>query len=533
MVATIKSGSTTSQSGDAGGGGSGFYATLTKAAQVVGAAINAIVPSNVDSYDIQYYRNSVLIAAPLGIAKPYLQIAADIPSVGASDINISAILSNIKYKSSNNLINSNPVPVVTPTPDTTPPTFTSAIVANSNPSVVMLGASEILDTTASLLASSITIAGHVINSLAYSGNQTVLATLATPFVYGEAARVGTYVLPVATANQIKDVAGNAMLAFSTLGITNNVAAVVVGDTTPPTAVSAAVANSTPTQTIVTMSEAMASATLIPGSVTIAGHTVSAFAATGNTLVITHDAFVYGEAARSVVYTKPSTGFATDVALNALASFTLAITNNVGATTAVPTAPTSFATSVTAGTGLVDGTWVAPTSLGSALIEYEISDNLGRTQTISAPLLNGRMNGLNYNGTTAYTYKVRARNTTGWGPYSNTSVATPAADTYTYDTLVLQMPLVIAYGDKLLRQGTSNHEWIKVRNLNNLVGIHIGTMPVGTDNSATNFGVAHTNWVTLPPGGEMYFDSTPIGQIVGTIMTVGDNVSVSIEAKYRK
>lgn len=110
-------------------------------------------------------------------------------------------------------------------------------------------------------------------------------------------------------------------------------ATAAGDTTPPTALSAAVANATPTYIDITLSEAMDTGfTPAASSVTVSGHTVSALAYTSSTNLraTVTVAFVNGEAARTAAYTQPGTNNARDIAGNLLANFTgLAITNNVG------------------------------------------------------------------------------------------------------------------------------------------------------------------------------------------------------------
>lgn len=107
-----------------------------------------------------------------------------------------------------------------------------------------------------------------------------------------------------------------------------------GDTTAPTAQSAAVANATPTYVDITMSEAMdMNYTPAASSVIVSGHTVSAVAWLSNTVlrVTVTTAFINGEPARTVSYTQPGTNNARDLAGNLLANFSsLAITNNIAA-----------------------------------------------------------------------------------------------------------------------------------------------------------------------------------------------------------
>jgi lysophospholipase L1-like esterase len=103
------------------------------------------------------------------------------------------------------------------------------------------------------------------------------------------------------------------------------------DTTPPTATAAAVANGTPAQVAITMSEVMDGAFVPAASAfTVAGHTVSNVAVSGTVITLTCTTpFTNGEAARTVSYTQPGANGARDVAGNLLATFSgLAITNNV-------------------------------------------------------------------------------------------------------------------------------------------------------------------------------------------------------------
>jgi lysophospholipase L1-like esterase len=119
--------------------------------------------------------------------------------------------------------------------------------------------------------------------------------------------------------------------------------VAAADTTPPTAASAAVANSTPTVVNLTMSEAINSAFVPAASAfTVSGHTVNSVAISGTVISLTcAEAFANGEAARTVAYTQPGTNNVRDVAGNLLANFTgLAVTNNVAA--AGDTTPPAYA-----------------------------------------------------------------------------------------------------------------------------------------------------------------------------------------------
>ncbi|MBD8531569.1 MULTISPECIES: hypothetical protein [unclassified Massilia] len=106
----------------------------------------------------------------------------------------------------------------------------------------------------------------------------------------------------------------------------------VADTTPPTVISAAVANGSPTVVRFTMSENMGEAYVPAASAfLIAGHTSTAVAVSGIYIDVTvTPAFVAGEAARTGAYTQPGTGGnARDLSGNMLANFAgQAIVNNV-------------------------------------------------------------------------------------------------------------------------------------------------------------------------------------------------------------
>lgn len=116
-----------------------------------------------------------------------------------------------------------------------------------------------------------------------------------------------------------------------MGLATVAAKTAVGvDVTAPTSASAVVANASPTTITVNASEAL-NTSFVPATsaFTVAGHTVSAVAVQGLTYTLTVDAFVNGEAARTVVYTQPGVNGLRDAAGNLMASFSgLAITNNV-------------------------------------------------------------------------------------------------------------------------------------------------------------------------------------------------------------
>lgn len=117
---------------------------------------------------------------------------------------------------------------------------------------------------------------------------------------------------------------------SRLGLAVKTAIAHVGvDATPPTAVSASVANATPTTASIAVSEALDAAYVPAASAfTVSGHTVSGVAISGSTVTLTTSTFVASESA-TVAYTQPGTNNIRDLAGNLLANFAgLAITDNV-------------------------------------------------------------------------------------------------------------------------------------------------------------------------------------------------------------
>jgi hypothetical protein len=107
--------------------------------------------------------------------------------------------------------------------DTTAPAVSSASVANSTPTVLNINMTEAMDTGSVPAASAFTVSGHTVSSVAITGS-TINLTLATPFVFGEAARTVSYTQP--GTNNARDLATtpNLLANFSAQAITNNVAA---------------------------------------------------------------------------------------------------------------------------------------------------------------------------------------------------------------------------------------------------------------------------------------------------------------------
>lgn len=118
---------------------------------------------------------------------------------------------------------------------------------------------------------------------------------------------------------------------SRLGLATVAAKMAVGsDVTAPVALSAAVANATPTTIAITCTEVLNGAfTPAASCYTLGGHTASAVSISGSTIFVTVDAFVNGEPARNLAYAQPGSNQVRDTAGNLMASFSgLAIVNNV-------------------------------------------------------------------------------------------------------------------------------------------------------------------------------------------------------------
>lgn len=108
----------------------------------------------------------------------------------------------------------------------------------------------------------------------------------------------------------------------------------VVDTAAPTLVSAVVENGAATIVKLTMSEAI-NAAFVPAAsaFTVSGHTVASVSISGSIINVTcSDAFVNGEAARTLAYTQPGANNIRDTSGNLLVNFSGAsITNSVAAT----------------------------------------------------------------------------------------------------------------------------------------------------------------------------------------------------------
>ena len=111
-----------------------------------------------------------------------------------------------------------------PAVDTTPPTFSSAQIANASPTVVQITMSEALGTStppASAFAITENGTAKTVSSVAVSGS-IVSVTCATAFSSGTTV-LATYTAP-GSDPRIKDASGNVAVSFGPSSVTNNVAA---------------------------------------------------------------------------------------------------------------------------------------------------------------------------------------------------------------------------------------------------------------------------------------------------------------------
>lgn len=196
------------------------------------------------------------------------------------------------------------------------------------------------------------------------------------------------------------------------------------DTTSPTATSAAVANGAASQVVISCSETLnVSFTPATTAFTVSGHTVSSVSVSGTTITLGVNAFVNGEATRSITYTQPGSNQVRDVAGNLMASFTgLTVVNNVGATATAPS--TMAAPTASAGNATATVTLVAPSDGGSAITGYTVvsSPAGGVDSNAGSTSLTHNITGLT-NGV-AYTFTATATNNVG------TSSASPASNSVT-------------------------------------------------------------------------------------------------------
>ena len=288
--------------------------------------------------------------------------------------------------------------------DNVPPTILSAAVANATPSVVRLTISEAINSAYPCAASAVTVGGHA----SAAGNVTVSGTyvdvpLATPFVYGEAARTLLYTQP--GTNNLRDLAGNLLGTTSTpIAITNNVAA--------PATVPATMA--APVATAGQLSASVAFALPANGGSPITNVTI--VASTGQTA---------SGMTSPIAITMPGgvaatfTAYATNAVGNGVASpASNSVTPSSAAT--VPAAPT-IGTAV-AGDGYIDVAFSRNSDGGSAVLDSTATLSTGQTATgTTSPIRVTAPNG------TPATATVKDRNAIGLSAASAASNSvTPAA-----------------------------------------------------------------------------------------------------------
>lgn len=209
--------------------------------------------------------------------------------------------------------------------DTTPPTLTSASVANSAPSVVALAFSETMDTSSTPAAGAFTVSGHTISSLAWVGG--VLNLVVTPaFANGEAPRTLAYTLP--GTNPLRDLAGNPLASLSNRAITNNVQPV---DTTAPVLGTPTISGATVTLPYnESLNTTAPAASAFSVSIAGAAQTPTGVAVTGQNIVLTLATAATAGQSVTATYTVPGTNPIRDTAGNSAAAFTaVAVTNNTG------------------------------------------------------------------------------------------------------------------------------------------------------------------------------------------------------------
>lgn len=219
--------------------------------------------------------------------------------------------------------------VLTAAGDTTPPGLTSVEVEDINPLMVKFVFNETIDPTHVPVASDFTVSGHTTSGLVIVSGVNVYVPVTTPFVEGETVRTGAYT-PGLTANQLRDMSGNLVVAFSGETIDNNVIM--------PTLVSATVEDATPTHVDFVFSKNMDSVWSAAAAFAVTGHTVTTVTRVGATTgyLTLSTPLVSGEVT-DVSYTQPGSNKMKDTpGGNLLASFTgEAIDNNVGSTGVFP------------------------------------------------------------------------------------------------------------------------------------------------------------------------------------------------------
>lgn len=243
--------------------------------------------------------------------------------------------------------------------DVTVPTLLSATILNAAPNKIVLAFSELLSSsvsgTATLGGPSKTIASQVV----LGSNLEI--TVTAGYVFGNSVAVS---IP---NGYVRDLAGNQSPAYTSVSVTNNVAAT---DTTAPQFVSAAVANATPNKIVLTFSEAL-SATVTGTVTTSPARTVSSQTVVGSTLeVVVSTPFAYTDV---ITATMPS-GLVRDAANNASVLYSAQPVTNSIAAPADTRAPVFVSTSIDSGT---------PTKIG-VFFDEALSVTLTGSVTLGGP-----------------------------------------------------------------------------------------------------------------------------------------------------
>jgi hypothetical protein len=308
--------------------------------------------------------------------------------------------------------------------DVTAPTAISSAVANASPTVVAITMSEAIDAAYVPATSAFTVTGHTVSGVAISGS-TINVTVSAGFVNGEAARTISYTQP-GTSNA-RDLAGNLLANFASLAITNNVAAV---DVTPPTFVSAQVADANKDKILITMSETLAATVPSTSAFTVSGgKTVSGVSIAGSVVTVTvNSVYAFGDTI-TVSYTQPGSSQLQDPSGNLVATFgATSVTNNIGAPATAPGAPTIG--TATGGDMTASVPFTAPASNGGAAItSYTATSSPGSITGTLSQAGSGTISVTGLTNGTAYTFTVTATNSAG------TSAASSASNSVTPNAAV--------------------------------------------------------------------------------------------------
>lgn len=235
------------------------------------------------------------------------------------------------------------------------------------------------------------------------------------------------------ANDVHYTAPGVRVMGSRLGLAVRAASVYSAtDTTPPAAISADVANATPTKVVVTMTEPIDAAYVPAASAfSVSGHIVSGVAIGGNTITLTVDAFVYGET-RTVAYTQPGTNNVRDLAGNLLSNFSgLSITNNVAAAASAVTmtGPSSGVVGTASGNFTVGVSPVGGTITGTVVVTPSDGGAGGTFTPTTVSLSNGSPTGtFKYTAASAGAKTISATNNGGLANPSNITYTASAAPT---------------------------------------------------------------------------------------------------------